>query len=100
MQFTILLAGLIGVLTGTSFRARALVAICSVTFVASLGIALASGCSILSSLGGAFATTFTLQFFYLVGLTLVYGKDELVRRFASLAEPREDMPRRLTKPTP
>jgi hypothetical protein len=97
MQFSFFIAGLIGVLMGTRLRARALVLICAATFVATLIATILMGWSYWASIGAAFGLSFTVQAFYLVGLVLVFGKNELVKRFAALAESEQHLPRRIGK---
>lgn len=100
MQFTFLIAGLIGVLTGTRFRAKALIVICATTFAGTLVIAILAEWSAWGAVAAAFGLTFTLQVFYVVGLLLVFGKGELARRFAALTESQDDIPRRIGKTVP
>jgi hypothetical protein len=100
MQYTFFVAGLIGVLTGTRLRARALVVVCAGAFAGTLVTMIAGGWSVWASLGAAFGLTFTLQLFYLLGLMIVCGKNEFVRRFAALAESHENIPRRAGKTVP
>lgn len=97
MQYSFIIAGLIGVLTGTMFRARALIAACGVTFVTALITLIVAGWSPWAALAGAFGLIFTMQAFYLLGLLLVYGRARLAARFAALAGPRQDLRHRAGK---
>lgn len=97
MQYSSFVAGLIGVLVGTMFRARALVAACVVTFLASFLTMIVTGLSPWTALAIAFGLIFTMQAVYLLSLLLVYGRSRLAARFTVLTEPRQELQHRVGK---
>jgi hypothetical protein len=92
MPMTYFALGLIGVLTGRRLLAGALVLGSAVIFIATVAAALATGHSGWASLVAAFMLIFTLQIFYLLGLTFWVGGTEITRRFTIAIPKRKSLP--------
>jgi hypothetical protein len=97
MHYSFIVMSLIGMLTGGFFRASALVILCMITFIGTLITLIVMEWSIWAALATAFALTFALQVFYIIGALLVYGKAKLVARLSTLTRSQSAIPRRAGK---
>ena len=94
MPMTYLVTSLIGLLTGTMFRAAALIIVSGVLFFGALVGGIVSGNTVLASIGTAFSLSFVLQISYLAGAMLVIGKGKIAKRITLPTLSHRESPRR------